>query len=120
LIGGASSDILVGGAGDDILIGGGGKDNLTGGAGADKFVFGPDSGPDHLLDFNPQEDTLVLQGLNFQSVDQLLEGAFDDKGSLVVPLDGPDASFSWSASDYVFLVGVHLDDLTNANVSLVA
>jgi Ca2+-binding RTX toxin-like protein len=120
LIGGASSDILVGGAGDDVLIGDGGKDNLTGGTGADKFVFGPDSGPDHLLDFNPQEDTLVLQGLSFQSVDQVLEGAFDDKGSLVVPLDGSDASFSWSSSDYISLVGVHLDDLTNANVSLVA
>jgi parallel beta-helix repeat protein len=120
LIGGSSRDYLVGGAGDDVLIGGGGKDDLTGGAGADKFVFGPDCGQDHLLDFNPQEDTLVLQGLNFQSVDQLLGGAFDDKGSLVVPLDGPDASFSWSGSDYVSLVGVHLDDLTNANVSLVA
>jgi Ca2+-binding RTX toxin-like protein len=119
LIGGTSRDYLFGGAGDDVLIGGGGKDDLTGGPGANKFVFGPNSGPDHLLDFNPQEDTLVLQGLNFQSVDQVLEGTFDDKGSLVVPLDGPDAHFSWSASDYVLLVGVHLDDLTNANISLV-
>jgi Ca2+-binding RTX toxin-like protein len=120
LIGGSARDYLVGGDGNDVLIGGGGKDDLTGGAGADQFVFGLDSGPDHLLDFNPQEDTLVLQGLNFQSVDQVLEGTFDDKGSLVVPLDGPDAHFSWSASDYVLLVGVHLDDLTNANISLVA
>ncbi|WP_311029148.1 right-handed parallel beta-helix repeat-containing protein [Mesorhizobium koreense] len=120
LIGGSSRDYLVGGAGDDVLIGGGGKDDLTGGAGADKFVFGPDSGPDHLLDFNPQEDMLVLQGLNFQSANQVLSGAFNDKGSLVVPLDEPDASFSWSSSDYILVVGVHLDELTNANISLVA
>jgi Ca2+-binding RTX toxin-like protein len=120
LVGGTQRDYLFGGVGDDVLVGGGGKDDLTGGAGADKFVFGPDSGPDHLLDFNPHEDTIVLQGLNFQSVEQVLQGAFDDKGTLIVPLDGPDVPFSWSSSDYVSLVGIHIEDLTNANISLVA
>jgi parallel beta-helix repeat protein len=120
LIGGTARDYLFGGNGDDVLVGGGGNDDLTGGAGADQFVFGIDSGGDHLLDFNPQEDTLVLQGLNFQSAEQVLDGAFDVKGNLLIPLDGPDASFSWSSSDYVLLVGVHIDDLTNANISLVA
>jgi Ca2+-binding RTX toxin-like protein len=119
LIGGSSSDELIGDAGNDVLIGGGGKDTLTGGDGEDKFVFTPGSGQDHLLDFNPQDDTLVLKGLDFHSVEDFLHGAFEAHGNLVIPLDPAEPLFSWSSSDYAYLVGVHADDLTNANISLV-
>jgi Ca2+-binding RTX toxin-like protein len=116
LNGGAGRDRLFGGDGNDVLVGGGGADELTGGAGADQFLFGPNSGADRLLDFNPLEDTLVLQGLKYQSVEQVLQGAINVKGDLLVPLDGPDAA--WSSSNYVRLAGISLEDLNHGNISI--
>jgi Ca2+-binding RTX toxin-like protein len=111
---------VFGDDGNDILVGGGGRDDLTGGAGADQFIFAENSGQDRLLDFNPLEDTLILQGLNYQSILQVLAGAFENHGDLIIPLDGADAGFSWPTTDYVRLVGIHAEDLSDANISLVA
>ena len=94
------------------------RDTLTGGAGADQFVFGPNSGADRLLDFNPLEDMLVFQGLKFESIEQVLQGAINVRGDLIVPLDGPDSTFSWSSSNYVRLAGISLDDLNHGNISI--
>ena len=114
LHGNSGANKLYGNAGNDTLYGGLGKDELTGGSGADRFIFGPNSGADRLLDFNPLEDTLVFQGLNFQSVEQVLQGAIDVKGDLVISLDGQGAS----SSHYVTLAGVSLDEVSHANISI--
>ena len=81
------NDLLLGGEGDDILIGGVGADVLIGGIGADIFIirgdsidgaYGADSDLtfdaageliiDHILDFDDQEDLLVLQDLQVSGV----------------------------------------------------
>ncbi len=120
LTGGAQRDYLFGGDGNDILTGGGGGDDLTGGAGADQFVFGENSGGDKVLDFDAAEDLIVLKQLAFSSFADVLASSHESKGNLYLHLDGPDASFSWSGSDYVCLVGVSSNDLTDANFCLVA
>ncbi len=61
LDGGAGDDLLRAGAGDDVLIGGTGRDILEGGSGADRFVFGPGSGVDRVLDFQVGADGSTLQ-----------------------------------------------------------
>lgn len=61
--GGAGDDALSGGAGDDVLQGQAGSDRMLGGEGADRFVFSQitlGSEVDHVLDFAPGEDLLVL------------------------------------------------------------
>lgn len=63
LFGAAGPDTLSGGDGNDSLHGGVGKDTLTGGAGADRFVFDAKLGLgniDTVADFNPGEDSMVL------------------------------------------------------------
>lgn len=120
LFGGASRDYLLGGSGDDVLTGGGGNDDLTGGDGADRFVFADGSGGDSIKDFNLDEDIIVLRGSQYQTIEQVLAAVLDSSGSAIVNLDGPDAAFSWSQSDYVCLVGVNSSDLTEANFCLVA
>ena len=60
------NDILIGDGGDDALHGGLGRDTLTGGAGADEFIFDTkvaskrNANIDRIKDFNPKQDTIVL------------------------------------------------------------
>ncbi|MHA7871341.1 MAG: fasciclin domain-containing protein [Hyphococcus sp.] len=61
--GGAGDDYIEGGRGDDTLVGQEGNDFLSGGNDADSFVFSPfraGEGDDVVVDFDPTEDTLVL------------------------------------------------------------
>lgn len=69
LHGGQDGDTLEGGAGADTLSGDRGDDLLVGGAGADRFVFAPGQGKDRILDFDPDEDRIVLAaGMEWQAV----------------------------------------------------
>ena len=71
IVAGKGDDVLNGGGGDDWLDGGAGSDRLKGGKGADRFVFGPESGTDRVLDFDPhQGDVLDLTafGVNTEAV----------------------------------------------------
>ncbi|MGK7888389.1 MAG: cadherin domain-containing protein [Leptolyngbyaceae cyanobacterium] len=54
-------DTINGGAGADILAGNGGYDQISGGAGADIFFLSQNDGTvGTILDFNPNEDKLVI------------------------------------------------------------
>lgn len=65
LNGGLSADMLSGGPGNDTLQGGLGNDVLIGGSGADVFIL--DGGDDVIVDFNINEDVLmVLAGADFE------------------------------------------------------
>ncbi|MBE1281849.1 MAG: hypothetical protein GJ676_00920 [Rhodobacteraceae bacterium] len=77
LHGGHGADTLNGGSGNDRLFGGEGADRLTGGAdddriyggnGADIFVFYAGDGEDIIADFNVQEDSLQLEGIDASQV----------------------------------------------------
>lgn len=78
LKGGGGKDSLKGAGGDDLLDGGKGRDQLVGGAGADAFHFSTKLAkgkPDHIKDFKPGEDTIVLHRSVFRKLDK---GALDD------------------------------------------
>ncbi|WP_299489951.1 choice-of-anchor I family protein [Acaryochloris sp. IP29b_bin.137] len=71
IVGGADNDLLIGGAnrdrlsgetGNDTLIGGASADWLSGGPGEDWFVIEIGQGPDRVLDFDIDLDTLGLAG----------------------------------------------------------
>ncbi|MEQ9121965.1 MAG: calcium-binding protein, partial [Alphaproteobacteria bacterium] len=49
------------GDGDDVVVGGVRNDVVTLGSGADRFVHGPGGGDDRLVDFDPNQDRLVLR-----------------------------------------------------------
>ena len=71
LKGGAGKDSLKGSGGDDSLDGGKGRDQLVGGKGADEFHFSTKLGkgkPDHIKDFKPGEDTIVLHKSVFKKL----------------------------------------------------
>lgn len=74
LVGGGGNDTLDGGSGNDWLVGGYGKDQLKGGTGNDSFVFNTPShsavDADVILNFNEDEDSLVLDSLLFAQVDK--------------------------------------------------
>lgn len=60
LTGGKGPDWLLGGAGNDTLRGGAGKDLLSGGSGSNWFVLEKNQGPDTVIDFDADLDTLSL------------------------------------------------------------
>ena len=64
LDGGAGRDTLSGGQGNDLLNGGAGDDVLSGGSGRDTFAFTEAGGDDWIVDFNRNQDTLDLSGLD--------------------------------------------------------
>jgi Ca2+-binding RTX toxin-like protein len=64
--GGAGHDTLKGFKGNDLLVGQGGTDKLYGGPGKDIFVFNATDifGQEEIMDFQPDEDSIVLRGIN--------------------------------------------------------
>lgn len=71
LHGGDGQDTLNGGAGYDWLYGGAGSDELIGGGGVDHFVFNAGMGSgneDHILDFAPGADKIVLASSLFTAL----------------------------------------------------
>jgi Ca2+-binding RTX toxin-like protein len=76
LRGQAGSDSIEGGGGNDRLIGGAGDDVLIGGAGSDRFIFQTNRrfrqralGVDAIVDFNPSEDSIILDRTTFRNLD---------------------------------------------------
>ncbi|MGV3551469.1 calcium-binding protein [Rhizobium sp.] len=103
LDGGAGKDTLNGGAGDDIIIGGKGNDTLKGGAGADTFVFQAGDGKDTILAFRA-DDKLDFSGY-FADFAAVEAASKDTKDGLTIKHD----------QGSVFLKGLDMDDLTEAN-----
>lgn len=66
--GGWGDDVLRGGKGKDTLIGGRGHDGLFGDGGQDSFLF-RHFGSDKLKDFNPSDDTIVLDHARFSAIE---------------------------------------------------
>ena len=76
LWGGNNADTLTGMAGNDNLDGGAGSDVAIGGAGSDRFTFKTnrrfrqsDLGVDTIVDFNGEEDSIVLDRTTFRNLD---------------------------------------------------
>ncbi len=99
LLGGGGDDILLGGAGRDRMNGGGGDDTIDGGAGADVyrggqgadlFVFTADGARDVLRDFRPGEDVIHLSAFGLAGFPEVLDGAIDRNGGVVLDLGGGD------------------------------
>lgn len=68
--GGQGDDFLEGGAGADTLSGDLGDDLLEGGEGGDRFAFAVGHGHDRILDFDPDEDRILLtSGMSWQAAD---------------------------------------------------
>ncbi len=79
LRGSAGQDRIWGGDGNDRLIGGTGADTMHGGAGRDRFVFQSIDGQvDRIVDFNVEEDEILLRQPNFGDLAQgpLAEDSF--------------------------------------------
>lgn len=68
LSGGNGNDRIRGNTGDDILRGNAGDDRLRGGWGADTFIFAQGDGDDTIYDFQPNRDTIELEGINAGAV----------------------------------------------------
>lgn len=118
LIGGGGRDSLLGGEGEDRMNGGGGNDTIDGGAGsdiyrggtgADVFVFAADGARDVVRDFRPGEDRLDLSAFGFTGLSEVLEGARERNGGLILDLGGGDAlrlarveREDLSAADFIF------------------
>ncbi|NEP45813.1 MAG: calcium-binding protein, partial [Okeania sp. SIO2H7] len=85
LLGGTGQDLLKGQEGNDSINGGGGSDRLDGGVGDDVLIGGPgsdrftfqtnrrflssDLGVDAIVDFNGDEDSIVLDRATFRNLD---------------------------------------------------
>jgi serralysin len=86
----AGDDTLIGGVGADTLQGGLGSDVLRGGQGSDVFVFDTAPGPgrafDRLVDFNPDEDVLVMGNATYAELSDdgltLSQSAFQSVSTL--------------------------------------
>lgn len=104
LHGSMGADTIDGGRGNDFIYGEGGNDVLTGGAGADVFVLSVGGGHDMVTDFNPAEDTLVLDfGGHSQTY---YPGSFSSSGVSALDSSG-DLVLSLNEADSITLVGVH-------------
>lgn len=85
ITGSKGDDNILGGIGDDTLSGGGGDDNFYGGSGKDTYVLDAD-GLDSIHDFDPEEDTLDLSGLDLS--DGGIETAQDEDGNSILSVGG--------------------------------
>lgn len=88
LSGMGGADRLQGGGGADTLAGGAGNDRLIGGTGGDTFRF--TGGRDVVTDFTDDVDRIVLQRslLGGASLDEVLDAARVEAGSVVFRLGG--------------------------------
>ena len=106
LLGGDGEDRLFGGDGRDSLFGGEENDRLIGGAGADQFVFEDNTGDDVIVDFETEEDQMVID-LNAYVT-------FDDLSSKFVR-QGDDLLIRLSSDDSVRLLDVDLSELDESH-----
>ncbi len=111
LNGGEGSDVLNGGSGNDWLAGGEGNDWLLGGSGRDTFEISGQSGKDVIRDFDAGSDSILLNGLSFETLDELLAGSQQKGRDLEISLDD-------SGENTLTLIGVSADELSDENVQL--
>jgi Ca2+-binding RTX toxin-like protein len=102
LKGGRGRDVLDGGDGNDLLVGGLGNDILIGGWGSDTFRFREGSGQDAIIDFDPDEDRLVILGL-------------ENADSISITESGNDVLICFGTSDSILLLETGMSDLTDSN-----
>ncbi|MFN3262568.1 MAG: calcium-binding protein [Pikeienuella sp.] len=109
LLGGTGRDRMNGGAGDDTIEGGAGFDIYRGGKGADVFVFTADGARDVVRDFRPGEDVIDLSAFGLSGFPEVLDGASDRNGGVVLNLgDG----------DFIRLARVERDALSEGDFIL--
>ncbi|MCW3783891.1 calcium-binding protein [Defluviimonas salinarum] len=82
LMGRDGDDLIDGGEGRDIIISGQGSDRLTGGAGGDRFIFLTGDGDDMILDLDPTEDALEIDGVAIADLNQLPAGVIGQTSGL--------------------------------------
>jgi Ca2+-binding RTX toxin-like protein len=128
LEGNQSADTIDGGAGNDVIVGGSGADVLTGGAGADQFVFKfASEGGDIILDFNANQDKVVLDfDVTATNVRFLgFEGPDDAPGGPTLTYSDATGVLRWDptsgdASDQVVLATlVHSPELDRGDILFV-
>ena len=113
LLGTSGPDIITSLSGSDLLDGGPGADKLIGGLGSDQFrlAYGQDS-IDQILDFNPNEDLLVVQDVVTGSfLGRFLDGATQSSKVLSVVKSARKAASAASPIAYDSRSGrVYLND----------
>ncbi|CAM3504719.1 5'-nucleotidase C-terminal domain-containing protein [Parendozoicomonas haliclonae] len=109
LEGGAGDDRLLGGSGNDYLAAGAGDDWLLGGSGRDIFDLVAASGHNTVRDFEAGSDRLLLNGLDFTTLDDVRNASTEQGRNLVIALDD-------SGDNTLTLIGTSLDDLDDNNV----
>jgi glucose/arabinose dehydrogenase len=98
LRGGQGNDLLYGGDGNDFVSGGFGADTLYGRTGSDTFQYGPGYGPDRIVDFQDDRDTLRLgDGFGFDTASEALASARNASGGVV---------FDFGSGDTLTLAGM--------------
>jgi Ca2+-binding RTX toxin-like protein len=107
LLGGTGNDILDGGLGKDILIGGTGNDLLTGGGGSDRFLFDINAtfnastiGVDHITDFLPNTDKIVLDKTTFTVLRSAAGSGFSTAADFASVADNAAAAISTAYITY--------------------
>ena len=106
--GGSGDDEMYGGEDKDILNGGEGDDLMDGGPGADTFVFEPDHGNDHIMDFTPDVDDIDLTELSV-TYSQLTDNN-DSNGEITQV--GDDTKIDLPDGGQIILLGISPSDLT--------
>ncbi|WP_040816873.1 Ig-like domain-containing protein, partial [Litoreibacter arenae] len=96
------SDRLEGGAGADTLIGGLDADTLVGGTGADVYRFTTGDAADRILDFDPEEDIIEIDGVVFD-VSAVPSG-------VSVSDQGADVLLSYGSGDTIVLEGLSVTE----------
>lgn len=104
--GGQGDDILEGGAGADTLSGDLGDDLLDGGEGGDRFAFAAGHGHDRILDFDPDEDRILLtSGLSWQATDSADGVRLELDGGSVLLLGWSAGALGRDVADLILFAG---------------
>ena len=131
LSGASGADTLLGGGGGDTLNGGVGADRLVGGTGADVFTFRPGDGKDVVVDFGTggEHDVIDISAMlavgrsavitdsasgvtiTFTGGRALVADTGVDSGADNLGAGDPTADGTSSATDSIFLSGVHANQL---------
>jgi len=112
LTGLGGDDLINGLAGNDTLSGGPGNDNLIGGAGADRFLFSSGAaftsaslGRDNLIDFQPNQDRVVLSKTTFPAMKSAVGVGLTDRSDLALVSTDAAAASSTARLAYNTITG---------------
>jgi len=102
------NDYIDAGRGDDFVNGGAGLDFLIGGKGNDTFIFSASSERDIILDFDPDEDEIVFEGI---TLDGEAVTSLADAAAAAREIGRHTVEYSFDNDATLVLVDFHLDDL---------